>query len=173
MKKTIRVTTLLAALLPLMASANEQPNRRTVTEQFQDWTLACIEQEQATICEARHPIMDSQGGVQGQISISKRSNQPEQQLFQVALPLLADLKRTVAIQIEGKDSHQFQYAFCSSVACFVAEEASEKMVSDFRKGVGFAIHSRNIRHGDVTLKGSLLGFSAAMNQLNKKTQPSK
>jgi invasion protein IalB len=169
MKKKIHGITLLAALLPFTLSANEQPNVRTVTEQFQDWTVACVEQEKGGVCEARHAISAPEGGVMGQISFSSRSDLPDQLLFQVALPLLADLKRTVAVQAEGMEPHQFQYAFCSQAACFVAEPANPQIVADFKKGVGFTIHARNIQNGEMALKGSLLGFSAAINRLNKKS----
>lgn len=171
MKKTISTITLLAALLPQTLLAEEtQPNVRTVTEQFQDWTVACVEQEKASVCEARHAIQAPEGGVMGQISISNRTDAPDQLLFQIALPLLADLKRTVAVQVEGKEPQQFQYAFCSPVACFIAELANEQMIADFKKGVGFTIHARNIQNGEMALKGSLLGFSAAVNRLSKKTK---
>ena len=170
MKKKIYLITLLAGLLPFSLSANEQPNLRTVTEQFQDWTVACVEQEKGAVCEARHAISAPEGGVMGQISFSNRSDVPDQMLFQVALPLLADLKRTVAIQVEGKESHQHQYAFCSPAACFVAEPAKPEMVTEFKKGVGFTIHARNIQNGEMALKGSLLGFSAAINRLNKQAK---
>lgn len=172
MKKMIQTAVLLSAMTVGAAVANEdQPNVRTVTEQFQDWTVACVEQERGTVCEARHAISAPEGGVMGQISFSNRSDVPDQVLFQVALPLLADLKRTVAIQAEGKEAQQYQYAFCSPAACFVAEKANEQLISDFKKGVGFSIHARNIQNGEMALKGSLLGFSAAMKRLQKKVTP--
>ncbi|MBT3968333.1 MAG: hypothetical protein HOL04_08285 [Gammaproteobacteria bacterium] len=175
MKKMTQVAVLLVIMPFSLLAAEDQPNVRTITEQFQDWTVACVEQEAATVCEARHAITAPDGGVQGQISISNRTDAEDQLLFQVALPLLADLKRTVAVQVEGKtkeEAHQFQYAFCSPVACFVAELANEKMVADFKKGVGFIIHARNIQNGEMALKGSLLGFSAAINRLKKSTTAS-
>ncbi len=164
---------LLVGLLPLLLQAEggaEQPTMRTVTEQFQDWAISCVEQQDATVCEVRHSIVTPEGGIQGQLSVSGRSDKPGELLFQVALPLLADLKRTVAIQIDEEAQTHMQYAFCTPAACFVAEPLNDELVALFKKGMAFTIYSRNLRHGDVVLKGSLLGFSAALNRLKKKVE---
>ncbi len=172
MVNKMRMLLVLAMMLSSFSlSANEQPNVRTVTEQFRDWTLVCVEQEQRTVCEVQHAIVAPDGGVMGQVSLSNRTDNPEQLLFQIALPLLADLKRTVVIQVDENEPVQLQYAFCSPVACFVAEMATERLVEHFKKGSNFVIHSRNIQQGEIAMKGSLLGFSAAIGQLKKKIQP--
>ncbi|MBT3844562.1 MAG: hypothetical protein HOL17_13840 [Gammaproteobacteria bacterium] len=161
---------LLMGQLPLAVAETEEPSVRQTQEQFQRWTVACIE-EKITVCEARHAILAPNGGVQAQLSLSNRTDQPGQLLLQIALPLLADLKKEVVVKVGGQPLHPYHYSFCNQAACFIAEIADEEAITAFKKGIEFSVLSRSIQNGDQVMKGSLLGFSAALNRLKSKVAP--
>ena len=68
MKNTQLLALVMTAGLATVAQA-EEPTTRTVTEQFQNWRYACVEQEGTSRCEIGQGAANDQGQMVSQIII--------------------------------------------------------------------------------------------------------
>lgn len=156
---------LAGGLLSLAATVAiaEEPNTRTVTEQFKSWRYACIEQGDASRCEIGQAAVNEQGQMVSQIIIGKNLEGKGQ--VQIIAPLMMDLKAGMQVMVDQQQLAELDYLFCNQGSCVVAELLTKDMLGAMKAGNDMQINIAAISGQTMTITYSLSGFSAAYARL--------
>ena len=162
MKNTQLLALVMMASLASLAHA-EEPTTRTVTEQFQNWRYACVEQENTSRCEIGQGAANDQGQMVSQIIVGQNPEGKAQ--LQLLAPLMMDLKAGIKVRVDNNDVADLDYLFCNQGACVVAELLDDDLVSAMQAGTEMQIDVAAINGQTMTINYSLDGFTAAFDRL--------
>lgn len=143
----------------------EAPNLRTVTEQFQDWQMVCVEKDARKQCRINQTLVNEKGETIAMFNLVKKEN--GKHLVEIVLPLLLDLTKQVNVTIDEKKTLKYPYNFCNNAACFVIADEDSSLLKAFEKGDLGALGVSPIGKKEVKFNFSLKGFSAALAALTK------
>jgi len=150
------------ALVGMPAQA-ETPDQKTTSQTFKDWESICVERGDQQQCRATQTLVNQQGQTVAVLNWY-RPNQ-ETSVFELALPLMINLKAGMAIKVDDGEAAKRALTFCNNVACFVVEENDSELLDSFRKGSAGQVSFIPMTAQQVNLNFSLQGFSAAFNSL--------
>jgi len=166
MKKRMILGTLMALLgANTVAFAAGDPQRATISEQYDDWSYVCVEQDKRKVCESRIVINNDQGQPVVIVGIVMNQKDKSKTALQISVPLMSDLKKSVALNVDGKKVKDLGYAFCGAQGCFLIEELNGPLLSALKGGTEASLEFGHIMMGDVTAKISLKGFSSSYQRL--------
>ena len=146
--------------------AQTEPESKTTSERYKDWTFNCIAVNGIEQCEIVTRIIAQDGSVFSQISVQIKDGMTEP-LLQIAVPVMSDLKVPLVMNFELEEAVEFQYSFCNAQACFIVEPSSENVLNYLKQKNDVILTLRSIVNGDVRARASLLGFSDAFARLNE------
>jgi invasion protein IalB len=162
----MKLNKLIAGLVFTLSASTvmaEEPNARTVTEQFKNWRYACVEQGENSRCEIGQAAVNDQGQMVSQIIIGKNPEGKGQ--VQIIAPLMMDLKAGMQLQVDQQKLADLDYLFCNQGSCVVAELLSKDMLRAMKAGNDMQINIAAINGQTMTITYSLSGFSAAYARL--------
>lgn len=162
----MKLNTWIAGLVFALGASSalaEEPNARTVTEQFKNWRYACVEQGQASRCEIGQAAVNEQGQMVSQIIIGKNPEGKGQ--VQIIAPLMMDLKAGMQLHVDQQQLADLEYLFCNQGSCVVAELLNNDMLRAMKAGNDMQINIAAISGQTMTITYSLSGFSAAYARL--------
>lgn len=161
MKKNLLIATTL--LLSTSLVAQEKPDVKTSTENYQDWQISCVEQGKVKRCEMKQTLLNQERKPISVISLAKRTK--TDLLMQIALPHMLDLSVPLKLAVDGKNQASLPFKFCNRVACFVIVDHNAAVFNAFKKGKAGVITTRTVNGEEVKLNFSLNGYSSAMKNL--------
>jgi len=157
---------LLTATLLLIASnaQAEESNLRTITEQFQDWKMVCVEKEAKKQCRINQVLVNQNGNTLAIINVVQKDN--DKHLIEIVLPLMLELKQQVNIVLDQKKPLKYAYNFCNNTACFVIANEDEKLLAAFKQATLGSLGVTPVGKEELQFNFSLKGFSAALSSLD-------
>ena len=159
---------LLAAGLIAMPMAGgalaQEPSR--LSEVYGDWTVNCVAGENdARTCFMVQTLSDENRRrvLQAEIRLIGSTTQ-----FALLAPLGVLLPAGVSANIDDGAAETFAYHTCLAAGCIVRSELSAEKVAELRRGQEMTVRLKAADSGgEVTLRLSLSGISAALSRLAK------
>ncbi|MBF0266275.1 MAG: invasion associated locus B family protein [Gammaproteobacteria bacterium] len=165
MIKLIQSMAIISSIFMSHLLSAEAPSSRTITENFKDWQLACVEQNDIKRCKVSQTLVNENKAVVSILSVIK---QKDNLLMEITLPHLLNLQVPAKIYVDEQLINSFAYNFCNQNACYIIIEDNAKLFESFRKGKSAYMKMQAIGNRDLKFNFSLLGFSSALNALDKK-----
>ncbi len=167
------VLTAMAAIPLLLASnlpyaAEDEPSARTLTENYQDWKLTCIEREKGKppTCAGEQLLVNESGQ---SLAIMKVTREESGAIHIIlVLPLMFDLTKGVEVNVDGKQPVNYPFNFCNNNACFVIIKDDKTLMARFKKGLQFSVGLSSLNTTEpLALPFSLKGFQGMLASLEK------
>jgi invasion protein IalB len=150
--------------LPVLAVS---PDAKTSKEFFQDWQLNCVEKGELKQCSVNQTLRTQEGNTAAVINVTYANDQIN---LEFGLPLMMDLNKAMAVQVDGDDLAKYAYNTCNAQACFIIRKDDEKLVSAFRSGTTAQMNIRSYTGQTIKMNVSLKGFGAAINELKERSK---
>ncbi|HLS67860.1 MAG TPA: invasion associated locus B family protein [Kiloniellales bacterium] len=152
---------------PTLAQGLDQPppGAEVETQEFQEWSLRCIELEGQRRCEMLQPVEDPESGepVMAVVVPSSVPNQPLVAWF--VLPLGVLLPPGIAISVDGSEPERLPIRHCEPGGCLAPLELEGGILQRLQNGVELQVMAYGIDEQQVSIPISLMGFTAALNAL--------
>ena len=164
MKKLCRSITLVLLSVSISAVA-ETPDQKTTSQKFKDWEAICVERAEQQQCRATQTLVNQQGQTVAVLNWYRPDI--ETSVFELALPLMINLKAGAAITVDENQEVERDLSFCNNIACFVVEQQDTELLEQFKKGSAGRVTFTPVTAQQINLAFSLQGFSAAFNSLQQ------
>ena len=158
-----RLISILSMLLIASSALASEPNARQSIEVYEQWKLNCIEKDSKKLCQMRLDILNAQRKPVAVVNVVKPAE--DRVNIQFALPHLLSLPKGVNVSVDGKNSRNFSYRYCTSKACMVVVENDAALINDFKAGRTADLEIFNLAEDSLKLPFSLKGFSKALANL--------
>jgi invasion protein IalB len=144
----------------------QQPQQQQAeTQTFQDWTLACLQQQGQRACRMLQNVANEDGQVMMQVAVFALPDGSPGLL--INLPLGVWLPEGVMLRVDGGEQIPVPYARCLPPPdqCRVEIVADLQLIEQMKAGTRVSITFWDPRQQPVNATVSLLGFTAAFNAL--------
>ena len=109
--------------------AEESPPKVT-TQQFDNWTYQCVENNKNKNCEVSQTIRIQNTNINFSIAYTKFLNDKQKkiQLISIISPLGIDLKKKLLLRFDDKEEMSIDWASCEQIGClvFLSNDTSNK-----------------------------------------------
>nr|WP_152027359.1 invasion associated locus B family protein [Brucella pituitosa] len=159
---------LLAVLFGTLAAgtANSAPlpnGASTLSETYQDWTVSCQTQKDATRCVMTQTQSDAKSGQR--VFAAEINNTNGKSEGVLVLPFGMDLAKGVTLNT-GDGTQALTYSTCLPQGCLVPVSLSEKQVSKLKSTTELNVIAAALGQKDpVSFKLSLKGFAQAFERI--------
>ena len=185
MKNSSYVKTLFLLFLLIfkgeIAHSNEKKEPPLVnTQQFDAWTLRCVEVNKKEQCEMLQTLTVNNTNLQYTLVYSafKNKNKENKEAFTLIVPLGVNLQKRIALRFDGEDQLNIPYAKCETFGCITAinndteTEAVlnlfKKIQDKFKKASFLEIAVQGFTDQPIVIKTGLQGFDDARKKLLEK-----
>ena len=168
----------LSLIIATKLAAEYNPPKVT-TQQFQNWTYQCVEDEKSKKCDVSQNIRIQNSNINFSIVYNKFLNQEKKikKSISIITPLGVDLNTQLALRFDGKEQINIRWSTCEQIGClvFISNNSNdEKMLEMYKKIYDLLTKSSGVEIAVKALAGSrpiaiqsnLNGFSAAAKKLN-------
>jgi len=139
----------------------------TIVAVHKDWQIRCLPQN--ANCYMYQLAVDARDVPVAEMSVVavKQDNEVVAG-FTIMSPLQTYLPAGIQVQIDNGNLQRYQFEFCAPQGCIARFGVSDNGLNQFRAGnkVRLTVVSAETRDAPVILDVSLLGFTAAMTELN-------
>ena len=176
MKKILVLSFLI--LLNNFVFAEENPPKVT-TQQFDNWTYQCVDNDKQKNCEVRQTLRIQNSNLSFSIVYSRFLNDEKNSkgLLTIIAPLGIDVNTQLALRFDGKDQTNLFWSTCEPVGClvFLSDNSKDvKMIETYKTVYDSLIKSSTLEiavkgyanNQPLAIKSDLKGFSAAAKKLN-------
>lgn len=150
------------------------------TQQFQSWTVKCIEADKKEQCEMIQTLNVNNTNLQYTLAYSVFKNKEGQikDGFALIVPLGVNLQKRIALRFDGTNQLNIPYAKCESFGCLTSLNNQtkdkitlaifEQIKKGFEKSSFLEIAVQGFADKPVVIKTSVLGFKDAYSNLKSK-----
>ena len=169
---------IITILLSTKLLAETNPPKVT-TQQFQNWTYQCVEDEKKKTCEVSQNIRIQNSNINFSIVYNKFLNESKdtKKSITIIAPLGVDLNTQLALRFNGTGQININWTTCEQVGCLVYltdNSKDEKMINLYKKIYDSLNKSQSLEIAVKTLVGNqpiavqsnLNGFNAAAKKLD-------
>ena len=136
----------------------------TLTETFEDWTVACSSGNSSTQCVVSQTHAQKNGQRVLDIRMSPVAD-TDGNNASLTLPFGLEFSRGVTVQLDdGKPGKPFSFKTCLPGGCLVPLSLDKTMTDAMRKGTALKLTATSIQNTAVPLIVSLKGFGAALDR---------
>ena len=147
------------------------------TQQFNAWTLRCVEVNGKEQCEMLQTLNVNNTNLQYTLVYSafKNKDKETKEAFTLIVPLGVNLQKRIALRFDGKDQLNIPYAKCESFGCVTAinnDTKTEtvlalfnKIQDKFQKAIFLEIAVQGFTEQPIVIKTNLQGFTDARKKL--------
>jgi invasion protein IalB len=138
----------------------------SLQETYQDWQVACVQQDTGSRCVMRQQQINKQSGQQ---VVAIELLAAEGKLDGVlVLPFGLDLEKGAVLQIDiGADDPALRFRTCLPAGCVVQVSFDAKIIANLRKGEALKVKVVADGGSEAPLSISLKGFSPALDRVTE------
>lgn len=154
------------AILSLPAFAASLPGgASTLQETYQDWTVSCQSQNEATVCVMRQDQSSTQTG-QRVLTAELRNTAGGKVEGVILMPFGLDLVKGVALKLDEADGPQLTFSTCLPQGCLAPVSFDAKQVAALKAGTNLNVNATALSPSQpVAFKISLKGYAAALDRI--------
>jgi len=169
---------LFLGITSTISFAKEPPKIKT--QQFQSWTVRCVEAEKKEQCEMLQTLKVNQTNLQYTLAYNafkNKSGKIKESLL-VVVPLGVNLQKRIALRFDGKNQLNIPYSKCETFGCIttlnnntkdrITLAVFDKIKKGFEESSFLEIAVQGFSEKPVVIKTSVLGFKNAYNNLKSK-----
>ena len=152
---------------------------KVTTQQFQNWTYQCVENEKRKTCEVSQNIRIQNSNINFSIVYNRFLNQSNEtkKSITIVAPLGVDLNTQLALRFDGKEQINLRWSTCEQIGCLVFitnNSKDEKILVMYDKIFGLLNKSNGLEiavkalagNQPIAIQSNLNGFGAAAKKLN-------
>ncbi|KAB2701208.1 invasion associated locus B family protein [Brucella haematophila] len=161
----------LAALLATPAFAAPLPGgASTLQETYQDWTVSCQTQKDASACAIRQEQNSSQTG-QRVLTVELRNVAGGKVDGVILMPFGLDLAKGATIKVDDAAGPNLAFSTCLPQGCLAPISFDAKQVAAIKAGANINVTATALSPSQpVAFKISLKGFGSALDRISNLTK---
>lgn len=169
-RRTIGLACTLAFIFSVPVLAAPLPGgASTLQETYQDWTVSCQSQKEATICAIRQEQSSSQTGQR--VLTAELRNVGGKVDGVLLMPFGLDLAKGASLKIDEAAGPNLAFSTCLPQGCLAPVSFDAKQVAALKAGTNINITTTALSPSQpVAFKISLKGFGAALDRISALTK---
>ncbi|MFQ0815915.1 invasion protein [Brucella anthropi] len=161
----VSMTAFLAASTLGAAAASLPGGASTLTETYQDWTIACQAQKETTNCTMSQAQNSSQTG-QRVLTVELRNMAGGKTEGVLLMPFGLDLAKGASLKIDQSEAPALRYSTCLPQGCLAPLSFDAKEVAKLKTAGNLNITATALSPSQpVAFKVSLKGFGSALDRI--------